>query len=61
MLKDLHRATPQQRAESGGIAKSALSNDATKQEQPKSEYAATLEQTGISRQTAHRYHRLAEL
>lgn len=61
MLAELQRATPQERAESGGIAKSALSNDWTKQEAIKSEYATTLEQVGISRQTANRYESLARL
>lgn len=54
MLKDLQRASP-------GDRKSieSVSNDGTLID--KSEYASTLEQTGISRQTAHRYQRLAEL
>lgn len=59
LLRELARATPIERAQSGGSAKAALSNDATKQPEP-SEYAAALESTGLSRQTAHRYQQLAD-
>jgi hypothetical protein len=60
MLKDLQRATPQTANPIGVNGKEVMFNDATRPA-TKSEYAATLEQTGISRQTAHRYQRLAEL
>ena len=60
MLKDLQRATAPNPCGLGGHTnKVVTSNDVT--QQPKSEYAATLEPTGISRQTAHRYQRLAKL
>lgn len=60
MLAELQRATaPNPSGLGGHTNKVVTSNDVT--QQPKSEYAATLEQTGISRQTAHRYQRLAEL
>lgn len=59
MLKDLQRASPTEAAaKSHERYESCVSNDATSK---KSEYAQTLQQTGISRQTAHRYQRLAEL
>jgi hypothetical protein len=60
MLAELKRATPSEANAKGHAVRyeSDVSNDATSQ---KSEYAQTLEQTGISRQTAHRYQRLAEL
>jgi hypothetical protein len=60
MLAELQRATPQTANPIGVNGKEVTSNDATRPA-TKSEYAATLEQTGISRQTAHRYQRLAEL
>jgi len=56
MLAELQRATPAESGSLGGkVTQSSMSKDATRLESPKSEYATTLEQVGISRQTAKRY------
>lgn len=58
LLKELARATPQQRAEKANVSLGRLCNADTNDPSP---YAAALEQTGISRRTAHRYQALAEV
>ena len=58
LLKELHRAEPAERNPAGKNQSSVSSNDATK---PKSEYAETLERTGITKQTASRYQGLADV
>lgn len=68
LLKELARATNEDRAQSGGLAKAALSADVTKQTisqmaMPKgpSPYAAALAEQGMSRQAAHRFQSLADI
>lgn len=56
LLKDLARATPAAAGAKGNVTMGRMSNDATCVASP---YAETLERTGISRQTAHRYQALA--
>jgi hypothetical protein len=57
LLRDLERTEPKDRSPTGRAGIS--SNDDTKLTQ--SEYAETLERTGLSRQTAHRYQQLADV
>lgn len=68
LLKELARATPEEVAQAGGIAKAATSPEGTKQTisqmaMPKgpSPYAAALSEHGISRQTAHKFQALANI
>jgi len=56
LLSELARATPQT-ANPSGVSREPMSNDATRVEQ--SDYSRALEETGISRQTAHRFQQLA--
>jgi hypothetical protein len=58
LLRDLARATPQT-ARSIGTTGQIVSDHKTRFEG--SEYSRTLEQNGLSRQTAHRYEQLAEV
>jgi hypothetical protein len=65
LLKELARSTPKQAATQGGRAKAAMSSNGTRQKPPEgdapSPYAEALQQTGISRQAAHRYQALANV
>ena len=69
LLKDLARATPQEVAQAGGIAKAATSADETKQtsisdmarSRGPSPYAAALSEQGMSRQQASRYQAIANI
>lgn len=69
LLKDLARATPQEVAQAGGIAKAASSADETKQtsisdmarSHGPSPYAVALADQGMSRQQASRYQALANI
>lgn len=57
LLRDLPRATvPNPQGAGGHTKKLVVSHAATQQASP---YAETLERTGLSRQTAHRYQQLA--
>jgi hypothetical protein len=58
LLALLARATPTEAGQSGGHAKAATSDDATKQPSP---YAEALTTNGFSRQTSYRYQVLAPL
>jgi len=69
LLKELARATPQEVAQAGGLAKAATSTDETKQpsisemarSRGPSPYAAALSEQGMSRQQASRYQALADI
>lgn len=64
LLRELARAESSKGGNTGGATgsnqyvKRAVPNDATP---PKSDYAAALESTSLSRQTAHRYQQLADI
>ena len=59
LLKELARATPEQAGAQGGRGnEKSMSNDATGFSSP---YATALADTGMSRQTAHRYQQLADM
>lgn len=59
LLKELARATPEQAGAQGGRGnEKSVSNDATGFSSP---YATALADTGMSRQTAHRYQQLADM
>lgn len=60
LLRELARATPQEVAQAGGLAKAATSTDETKQTPP-SPYAAALADNGMSRQAAHKFQALADI
>lgn len=55
LLRELERATPAERANNANATMGRSSDGATNV----SEYAATLERVGLSRQTAHRWQELA--
>jgi hypothetical protein len=58
LLKELARVTPQEKANRANAAMGRSSNDVTNVED---EYAAALERTGVSRQSASRYQALADV
>ena len=62
LLKELERMSPSEIASAGGISKSAVvSGELQQKEPPKSEYQQTLEDHNISRSTAHRMQKIAEV
>jgi hypothetical protein len=69
LLKELARATPEEVAQAGGLAKAAMSADVTKQasisemarSRGPSPYATALADQGITRQAASRYQALANI